>query len=48
MRKQVKSGAELISAVFGPVNTLITEWCSEATPFKRLSKHLFRSQLFWK
>ena len=27
-----------------PVNTLITEWCSEARPFRRLSNHLFPSQ----
>ena len=31
-----------------PVNTLITEWCSEARPFRRLSNHLFWSQLFRK
>ena len=27
-----------------PVNTLTTEWCSEARPFRRLSNDLFRSQ----
>ena len=27
-----------------PVNTLTTEWCSEARPFGRLGNHLFRSQ----
>ena len=25
-------------------NTLTTEWGSEASPFRRLSNHLFRSQ----
>ena len=29
---------------FEPVNTLITEWCAEARPFTRLSKHLFQMQ----
>ena len=29
---------------FEPVNTFITEWCAEARPFRRLSKHLFRMQ----
>ena len=33
---------------FEPANTLITEWCSEARPFRRLSYHLFRNQLFSK
>ena len=27
-----------------PGNTLTTEWCSEARPFRRLWNHLFRSQ----
>ena len=31
-----------------PVSTLISECCSEARPFRRLSNHLFRSQYFWK
>ena len=43
MEKYDNSGALLISAVFGTVNTLITAWSSEARPFKRLSNHLFRS-----
>ena len=29
---------------FQPINTFITEWCAEARPFRRLSKHLFRMQ----
>ena len=30
------------------VNTLITAWSSEASPFRRLSNHLFRGQSFLK
>ena len=44
MEKVENSGAVPTSAVFRPVNTLITEWCAEARPFRRLSKHLFRIQ----
>ena len=29
-----------------PVNTLIAEWCSEATPSRRFSSNLFRKQKF--
>ena len=29
---------------FQPVNKLITEWCAEARPFRRLSEYLFRMQ----
>ena len=44
MRKQVNSGAEVIQQCLEPVNTLTTEWCSEARPFRRLSNHVFRNQ----
>ena len=38
----------LLEQCLEPVNTLITEWCSEARPFRRLSNPLFRIQEFWK
>ena len=44
MGKYENSSAVLTSAVFQPVNTLITEWGTEARPFRRLSKDLFRMQ----
>ena len=40
-KKEGNSSAVLISAVLEPVNTFISEWCSEARPFRRLSSHVF-------
>ena len=31
---------------FEPANMLITEWCFEARPFRRLRNHQFRNQKF--
>ena len=42
--KNDNSSVVLIWQCLEAVNTLLTEWCSEARPFRRLSNQLFRSQ----
>ena len=44
MEKEKNTGAVLTSAVFRTLQHVENECSSEATPFRRLSKHLFRMQ----
>ena len=42
--KEGDSGAVLFQQCLESVNTFISEWCSEARPFRRLSSDVFQHQ----
>ena len=43
-RKDGNSGAVLLQQCLESVNTFISEWCSEARPFRHLNSHVFQHQ----